>query len=395
LRPFAKIENGETRLFTMPPVDYTICARMLMQHWMAAFYNAHSQPGFYSAIGCDPASYDWTKIFTDHSSKSDKAVDGDFGDFDGTLEAQCTASSYDDVFVWIMHQLGLPHTACIGDDGASKFEMSLKNYMHHVGRRSEPLPTFRLELYDLETGEPKWYSYSIGQFRNALRRCGAEIYDTLLLISNVIVQKSGGNNSGGNATAPCNSKVNLYYCYLAFLDFCRRHNMSHLRHKFFELIALTTYGDDNLFTPIPELAKLGFDFYYVSAFLAKHRIRYTSASKSDSPPPLTDLHKCTFLKQGFRVDEQYPQLVRPTIDFATINQLTNWISKGLPSDELTIINCENALRFASHYDKNTFDDLLCRMNAALAASALPVFPDLYEDLNTEFYEKCGIYTAPP
>jgi len=355
LRKIQKIENGETRVFTIPPLDYTLAARALCLHWAQAMYGGCRSHRGYSTVGVDPDSGDWTNLYDKHTSFSPYVIPADHSDFDGTLDAQCVADVYEEISDWYDH-----------------YSQS---------------DTFTYEFYI--NSEYLKIELSPEQARMARRMCGAEIYTTRLIAANTLIQKFGGNNSGNALTVLLNNKVNRKYIFAAFYNhFASKGYYTAIRH-FDDLVRLSTYGDDILIS-VAEPARLqDFDFYAIQKYLADHNLTITAADKSDNPPPFIPFEQATFLKQGFVPDSRFPYIIHPQMELDTIFELTNWITTTIPKKEAIRTNCTLALEFAYHHGRSFYNALHSDINAALAPACGFILPNEFDTLDRAFLFRCG------
>jgi hypothetical protein len=81
-RPSEKVAQGKTRLITIPPVDYVITFRKYCGDFVAAFYATHHQS--FSAVGMNPESYEWTRMYEYLADVGTTAFDADYSNFDGS-----------------------------------------------------------------------------------------------------------------------------------------------------------------------------------------------------------------------------------------------------------------------------------------------------------------------
>lgn len=358
LRPLPKIENGETRLFMMPDISYTLATRLTQFDWTAAVYDAHHNSRFYSAVGINVDSYSWTARYEAHRRISVNVIAGDYSDFDGTIIAECVYDLYEEMSDWYDHYTNNANTT--------------------------------LTLFD-DNGNFKDYTFTPYQMRLIRRMAGQEIYYTPMVIANVLLFKSGGQCSGCNITALLNNKVGYKYILHALLNFCDDNNDFSFFKNLDKCMQITTYGDDVLLSVCDELLELGFDFYYIQKFLAQHRIQFTDATKSLTPPRCIPLLESTFLKRGFRPDDDYPNIIHPTIDFKTIKRLTNWChDKHLAVEEATLENAHSALAFAYHHGEKEYNKLFKQIRKALYPHNMFIEYQ-YTMLHHEFLKHCSMF----
>ncbi|UHK03058.1 MAG: polyprotein [Guiyang Dicistro-like virus 3] len=273
LRPCEKVDQMKTRLFTIAPVDYTILVRKYFMSFVQMFYQNHSK--FYSAVGMNPESFDWTVAYARLAEYGDMTVAGDFSKFDGTLMPELIMACAEVIDNWYKIQGELDHEATI----------------------------VRQVLFD-------------------------EIVHTVQLVNNCVYQTHKGNPSGNPLTVVVNTMVNAMYMRLTWMEIMseKAPHMAAL-HAYHENVKEEIYGDDNRLVIKLEAIEL-FNQLTITETLARHGITYTTESKGEATEPWRPLLQTSFLKRHYRIDPEIgKEILLPVMDMDTIEGLANWVRK--------------------------------------------------------------------
>ena len=293
-RSLEKISQGKTRVFTIPPVDFTIVFRMYTISFTTNFIANNKK--FFSAVGIDPESSDWTQLMKYLESNSDLGFAGDYSGWDGNISPIMIEECANLVNAWYAD--------------------------------SDENQLLRKVLFDEIAHTP-------------------QAFLTTAYMTHI------GNPSGNPLTAIMNTIVNamyLRYCWMKLAPAEFRSLAS-----FEENVRDKILGDDNIISVRPQVR----EFYNPDTLaeeLAKLNLTYTSATK-DGKAEWLPIEKLTFLKRGFRKGDY--GLWLPLMDKKTIQELTNWIrlSDFKTEEEMTLDNCNEALRFAFFYGLDYFKEL--------------------------------------
>jgi len=357
-RKIQKVKDGETRLFTSGTISYQIVARALTIHWVAAVHQAKLAKNSYSRVGVDLFSYDATDLINKHLEVGDQVIAGDHSDFDGMLSTAFTVDTYREIAAW---------------------------YSFYARSSYIYIPTFDENL------KPTTIAVTHQNFANMLYLCGSETWSTTLLLGKNLFLKMGGNTSGNNLTVYLNNKVNRKYMQLCWHHFCQESGKFEWLTFFDEMTRLSVYGDDLLISVAPDALELGFNFQYIQSTLARYRLKFTAADKSENPPPYEPLLHSSFLKCNFKRDDVYPELIRPLIAKDTINELINWVlrSKWTTPEQAMMENLDTALRYITYYGKEEFNNYYTAINSSLKELNIPPMHNIYHSELYRFYHKCG------
>lgn len=334
-RALPKIEKGETRIFTIPPIDFSLLLRKYTLDFSAAVKN--SRDFMDCKVGIDPQSFEWTTLYCYMNSFSPFIVAGDFSSFDGSMPADIIDDVRGDVDFYY---------SAFGD--CSNFDINARKI-----------------LFD-------------------------EMIHTVHMAKNEFYMTHIGNKSGNPFTVILNSRVNKRYMALAWLGLCESMDkMEYYSMSSFENhVRMATYGDDNMLA-IKEEVLEWFNQETISHYLEKFNIIYTNESKTGITK-FKSLDECTFLKQSFHNHEQFSFLKVPHMSEKTIHELLNW-TRDAEDDQLLIDNCNDALRFAYFYGEEYFERLRLKIIDALTTVGVScMLPKTYMDYHLWFMVAAGI-----
>lgn len=331
LRPNEKVDIGKTRLFTIAPVDYTVLVRKYFFAFEQAFYKGHSK--FFSAVGINPESYEWTIAYNRLKEVGFKCVAGDFGTYDGTLMADLMAECGEIIDDW-----------------------------YKLNGETDPFASIvRRVLID-------------------------EMIHTYQLVQNCVYKTHQGNPSGNPLTVIINTIVNAFYMRLAWLILALRHCPAlATMEAFHKHVRDESYGDDNRYT-ISDIAIIFFNQLTITEVLAEHGIEYTDEAKGTATEPYRHLHDTSFLKRKYRFDDEVgKEIVLPVMDVDTITSLTNWYRYTEDSmDEQIRANQKAALEFAFFHGREFYDDFNEKFTNKLREHFIEPISMTYDECLTRF-----------
>lgn len=297
LRANEKVDEGKTRLFTIAPVDYTILTRQYFMDFAINFYA--NCCNFFSAVGINPESYEWTKLYNYLAECGNKCVAGDYKSFDGTLMPEVIDAVADIINGWY-------------DDGPEN-----------------------------------------ARVRKVLI---SEMIHTMQLVENCVYATHQGNPSGNPLTVIINTIVNYLYLCCIFIELYPDLPLQ----VFFENTRVICYGDDFLVTVKDLLEK--FNFNNMRKILKEHGIGLTTDQKNaeQEEPDFVDLDTVTFLKRGFRVDPEFGTQFRlPIMSTDTLYSYFHWVRKSEEEEAQLNENMRSSLAFACFHGRefyNSFHD---------------------------------------
>nr|APG76901.1 hypothetical protein 1 [Beihai picorna-like virus 37] len=236
-----KIEDNKIRVFAGAPVDMVIATRMMtlsLINLMTYFPDI-----FEMAVGVDATGADWNELAKVLDRFDGECGDGDFKAFDTSLRPEFLLSAYEVLKMLL---------------GASIDEDILK-------------------VFDGLATESSFPIYENDGF---------------------LYEANGSNPSGHGLTVIVNGLTNsllMRYAYYAMHDCTKYGDIP----AFHEVVALLTYGDDNIWTA--DATKTKFSMLTVAAELAKLGITYTAADKGEMTMAYKTRDEISFLKRSFHV----------------------------------------------------------------------------------------------
>ncbi|APG77429.1 hypothetical protein [Wuhan spider virus 3] len=310
LRPIEKVSAGKTRLFTIAPVDLTILVRKYFLSFEQMFYKNYSK--FFSAVGINPESYDWTRAYHRLLRTGDRCIAGDFANFDGKLMAEFISRAIRIINSW---------------------------YAYH-GEEDTKAANVRVTI-------------------------GDELIHTDQLVLNLVYQSHQGNKSGNPITVILNTMANAMYMRCSWLEIMSEKAPEYATMlAYHENVTEEMYGDDNRLT-VMEKVLPHFNQISITDCLAAHGIEYTDELKTGNLVPWRKLIDTSFLKRSYRIDDEIGRdIVLPVMDVATLNALTNWYRDGIGLEEQLQANQRSALGFAFFHGRKFYDNFnyeFCRL----------------------------------
>jgi len=297
--PKAKIEIGKTRVFTVVPKDFVMLVRKFFLFFCASFYANCGT--FFSYVGCNPESYQWTALVNRLKEVGGLGFAGDFKAFDGTMLPQ--------------FMLGF---------------LDVVNYWYNDSKECQLV---RAVLMD------------------------EMIYSTHMAM-NVLYYVQQGNPSGNPITIVLNTVVNYMYHAYAWLKLAP--SPVNTMYHFDLYCRCAIVGDDSIICVKPEYSHF-YNLETVSAELSKLGLSLVASSKDGREYDVDCIENFTFLKRGFRREGN---IWFPTMCDNTIYEMINWVRDSPDDFVATIVNCNNALRFASCHGYDYFIELYQRLRKA-------------------------------
>lgn len=290
-RSVAKVEAGETRVFSACPMHYLILFRKYFSGYIA--FMTRNKIVNESAIGTNVHGTDWNKLVT-HLRKWSKfnILAGDFKNFDGTFHPQI----FDKVCVVI-------------------------NQFYADSPQNQRVRT------------ALWHA-----LRNPLHILGPYVFHF-----------SHGQPSGSPITAISNSVyVSLSARYALYRI------LASLQMKFSKHVRMVAYGDDSLIAVSPEFASKITPLDVAKAF-KDIGMNYTDADKQQITEyhEYEPIESVSFLKRSFVFDESRKHWFAP-LDLKSIREMCNWVRKSESVENATISNCEDALKELCHHEEENF-----------------------------------------
>lgn len=297
----------KTRMIVIPPMDYTIVFRQYFMDFITNFYNNHLN--FYSAVGMNPYSYDWTALIDKLKGMSNNGGAGDWKQFDGKLFAEIA-------------------DACLQAINRYYAEI-VKEANHDVNK------LVRSVLFE-------------------------ELIHTRTQCCNVLYCTHCGNPSGCPFTTILNTMSDDMYFKTAWMMLAPDHLKS-LKH-YHENVTIFLYGDDNI-KSISGAVASWFNEKTIQEYFTIHGLTYTNAKKSSEMEPVEPIETLSFLKNSIRREGL---IYHATMEEDTLNEMVNWIRESDDDYAATVTNCNMALMMWYHYGRERFEEERDKILAALA-----------------------------
>lgn len=176
-----------------------------------------------------------------------------------------------------------------------------------------------------------------------MRGIATEISNPLYEYDGLFVQMMGSNPSGHPLTVVINNIINSLYLRYAYYSMHEKAGDVDIP-PFADRVVLSCYGDDNA-GGVSEEEEL-FNHTSLSSELAEIGITYTMADKTAESVPFQTLEEISFLKRGFRFDEEVGMFLAPIEEASIAKSLHNY-RKTKGTDVLPEIIASQALKGAS------------------------------------------------
>lgn len=316
LRPIAKVIGPPIKTRSIDVMNFTLTLlwRKYMLPIEAALHNA-ANGSSQCCVGINPSSVHWATLYHSLKSVNDVGFDADVGNWDGHFPPDLFHATTD----------------CLS------------------------------QLSGYETNSAEWLAVrSLAD--NAL--FGFEQFE------DVVVGKERGMPSGFGGTAIINTVGHMILFYYIYRIICIEHNVKSLLsfELYLQHICVRFYGDDVIATISPTLIDLNIN---ALTFIAKYEELgwpTTVASKTGIPQPYKPLEECTFLKRVFTFDPVLgSSVVYGALDTGVIEDLCYWMRKTVTIQSQFYSNLNDALEFACCHGSKYYNNLLDRINTALAS----------------------------
>jgi len=259
-RTHEKVKAKKTRVFMAGPVEMTVVMRMLYLSFVRMFY-IH-RDAFESAVGIDATSIEWDRLFKKLTAGDRRMIAGDFKGFD----------------------------------------------MAFVTRAFTRIFEMIILLYQLNGADPV--------ILLMMRACARDIVFFMVDYFGEVIRVRGKNPSGQSMTVIVNCIFNSFLCRVAWIlahpEFkpeMPADELQRLCREFRPNVKLVTYGDDDVLGVNRSVG--WFTHTSMSAALAQIGVVYTHADKTDGERDYVTQEELTFLKRGFRYEEELKAVVAP------------------------------------------------------------------------------------
>ncbi|APG78392.1 hypothetical protein 1 [Hubei picorna-like virus 5] len=281
--PFAKCEEGKTRLFTGAPAPWSLVVRSRLLSFVRLLQQ--NKFIFEAGPGTVAQSSEWSHIRKYLTAfGADRIVAGDYSKFDKRMTAP-----------WIL----------------AAFEIIINIYREAGFDNSE-------------LGELWCIAYDIAF---PMVNCDGDIIGFF-----------GTNPSGHPLTVVINSLVNSLYMRYAYCEIVGGGDCD----DFQKYVRLFTYGDDNIMGVSPSV---DFSHTRIQEALARIGVTYTMADKEAETKPFINITETSFLKRQWRYEEELNLYTCPLETESILKSLTVWLpSKTICKEEqmVAVISSANS-----------------------------------------------------
>jgi len=274
-RPIAKVDEGKTRVFAVGPLDHTVASKMYFMGFCAHVMENRIYNEI--ALGIDVHSAQWNDLamFLRHK---DRVIAGDIENFDGSLCRQILEKVGDVIIAW-----------------------------YDIGGQTEEERRIRTVLFN--------------EVINAYHNCRGRVY-----------QSTHSQTSGNILTTIINCLFLKFVCRLAFVE------AGGLLSEFKKMVALCTYGDDNILA-VSEAAPAEYNQRGLTKIFARFGLTYTDEAKSGREFEFRKLTEVEFLKRSFRFSPEYGRWVGP-LRLDVLTNMMDWQKKKMDPIEQMRTNFE-------------------------------------------------------
>jgi hypothetical protein len=300
LRPYDKVIEGKTRMFSGCPLTLLVVYRMYFGSFSRWFNVVNVDIG--SGVGIDPLGPKWSAI----------------------AERLCAAAH---------GSTGI----CAGD--YSRYDGSEKPFIH-----------------DLILGVIETMYKGSPEDRLIRRVLWLELTNSRHAMGDVVYEWLSSLPSGHPLTAI----VNTMYNHIAFITvwaiLAQRERVEHDAFSFYENVSFFALGDDNVWSCNPEV-RSWFNHETVSVAMKELALTYTDELKGEANTNLfRDINEVTFLKRGFVHTPKESPYWRAPLEFPSIlERLLWWRKSPVGETALVLTNAQAALYELAVHGKDTFE----------------------------------------
>lgn len=304
-----KVSSDKVRVFAGAPVAASCLIRKYLLG-VVAFMQQHPKL-FECAVGVNAHGPQWTDLMSYvRQFGNDRGIGGDYGSYDARMSIVFTRRAY-----------GL-----------------LYELICYVRARIKK-----------NTGEEVFTEDDLCVIRGLLTDLCQPVYEHDGDIIGVI----GSNPSGHNLTVNVNSIVNSLYFRYAYFSISDFQAIIPPRFKF--VVALLTYGDDNLCG-----VRTGYEWFNhtaVQKVLESIGVVYTMADKCSESVPFISFEDTTFLKRKAVWDENLKEYLAP-IEKDSIFKTLHCTSSNISKEELAGLAIDSALNESFYHGKEFYDKMV-------------------------------------
>jgi hypothetical protein len=296
-RPFEKIEQGNTRVFSGSPIVWGLNVRKYLL-WLVRLVQ-HNTILFESGPG-----------------------------------TRCQSSEWGDIYRYIT-KFGT-ETMVAGD--YKKFDKNMS-------------PEIIKAVYELIIDLAEWSGNFDAEDILAMRTVAEDSAFPLTNYFGDLVEFFGSNPSGHPLTVIINGFVNAFYMRCAWMMIQDEMPVS----EFDNHVALMTYGDDNVMGVSPLVP--WFNHTAISKALSSVGVTYTMADKDADSVPFIPVEEISFLKRKFVYSEELGDYAAP-LELASIERslLVNVRSQTITKEAQFIACCASAVREYFFHGRDVFEE---------------------------------------
>nr|UBJ26005.1 putative nonstructural polyprotein [Red panda dicistro-like virus] len=300
VRDLEKVKSGKTRVFSAAPMDLTILFRMYFLCFIKFMMKNRIKSE--SCVGIKSQSLEWDQLAKHLLRTGNNNMDGDFANYDGTLNAT-------------------------------------------ILRRILGIVEHYYKMNDNWTEEDAKARYVLWE----------ALVNAKHIVQGFVYQVDHSHPSGHPMTAILNSMYNsvvMRYAYYAagYSDFN-------------DNVSMANYGDDNL---LSVSSRVAFSQKDATEQLAKIGMTYTSADKvSDVTSELKPLSQCSFLQRDFVYDNRYKIWVG-RLKLRSILECFNWIHSTTDEEGVIMQNALMANIELAYYDADFFDKVMLKLTRVIS-----------------------------
>lgn len=239
-RPFAKVDQGKTRVFEAGPMHYTLAIRKYFLGFVESVMRNRIDNEI--CVGVNVYSNDWNKLAIKLKEQGKCVIAGDFSNFDGSLHQE---------ILWKI-----------------------------------------CEIIN------KWYDDGQDRIRNVLFE---DIVNSIVCVDGILIQKTHAQPSGNPLTVIINSIFNQIVMRMAYLLAKQEQGMP-LLCDFTNNVSMATYGDDNVLN-ISQNVISWYNQVTITKQLKTFGLTYTDEAKSGVCVEYRQLQDVNFLKRKFVKNE--------------------------------------------------------------------------------------------
>jgi hypothetical protein len=284
-------------------------------------YLHHYRIGNGCAIGINPYSEEWERLYWQLARDGRKGIDGDFSEFDAHQAA-------------IIHQMNLKHIVEPYYQGTEEEARVRRNILFSVTHSIHITnPDYSvdeiIELLTEQNNRIPTQEEVVAYLQNN-RRAGAIVY-----------QLESGMPSGSYLTGPFNSLYNDTSCRVAFVV-ASKEPAWHAMDLYEDNVEHVDFGDDGVFS-VTETVAPYFNQNTMAEAFKELDMKFTPASKDESILPDTrPIDQLSFLKRTFRMEKDLGRWLAP-LDLDTILEMPYWTKRSVDDEQITRDNVDNAL----------------------------------------------------